>query len=436
MKKTLLKSLLLLVVLAVFSAENTKAVAYDGAPTKKIKRTLARAAEKKLHLPTREMHYLYNESGETELTVIYRYEYNAQGDVTLNVALSPTLDTLSKTISKFDETDGREISTISYVRDFETNALIPESRDTFYYDNQNKILKYLSQVYMPDTKEWINESQTEMSYSSPSLLYPDSYVTYDWINDKWIKSLEGLNLVWADYTDYEFTSGTFIEYSNTFDDNTYRIILSTDESGVQVGIYARLEGDQWIDLTKSIITKDAAGNLTEINQTIEGDNITKQTSLVDEKGADAGYIYEAWLENQWIEIEYYKYINTYNDIDELIQSEREAFNLNSEEGIVKTLVLYSAFVDITTGIKEKPATDISTSHFSYPNPGRDVLNIENPSYETMEISIINMQNNPVISGTIDAGKGSISISDLPSGMYILKSTTSSGKIFTEKIIKE
>ncbi len=436
MKKILLKSLLLLVVLAGFSAENTKAVASNDAPTKKIKRALARAAEKVLHLPTREMHYLYNESGKPELTVIYRYEYNALGDVTLNVALLPTLDTLSKTISKYDETNGREISTISYVRDFEANDLIPESRDTFFYDNQNKLVKYLSQVYAPDTKEWINETQTEISYSSPSLLYPDSYVTYDWINDQWIKSSEGYNLVWADYKDYEFTSGTFIEYKNTIDDNTYRVTLSTDESGVQVGIYAQLEEDQWIDLTKSTITKDAAGNLTEIIQTIDGDNISKQTSLVDEKGADAGYIYEAWINNQLIEIQYYKYLNTYNDIDELIQSEREAYNVNGEDEIVKTLILYSAFVDIITGIKEKLATDISTSHFSYPNPGRDVLNIENPSHETMEISIINMQNNPVFSGTIDAGKGSISIKDLPAGMYILKSTTSSGKIYTEKIIKE
>ncbi|GAL83150.1 hypothetical protein MYP_376 [Sporocytophaga myxococcoides] len=54
----------------------------------------------------------------------------------------------------------------------------------------------------------------------------------------------------------------------------------------------------------------------------------------------------------------------------------------------------------------------------------------------MEISIINMQNTPVFSGTIDAGKGSISIKDFPAKMYILISTTSSGKIYTEKIVKE
>jgi hypothetical protein len=234
MKKILLKSLLLLVVLAVFSAENTKAVAYDDTPTKKIKRALARAAEKVLHLPTREMHYLYNESGEAELTVIYRYEYNAQGDVTLNVALSPTLDTLSKTICIYDETDGREISIISYVQDYEANALIPESRDTLFYNNQNKPVKALSQVYVPVTKEWINVSQTEFSYSSPALPYPDNYVTYEWINDQWVKYSEGINVVWKDYIDFDFLSGTFIVYQNAFDESTYRTIFSTDESGVQV----------------------------------------------------------------------------------------------------------------------------------------------------------------------------------------------------------
>lgn len=437
MKKNLFKSLLLLVVLAAFSADNTKAFANDGSPTKKIKRTLARVAEKILHLPTREIHYQYNESGtETELTSIFKYDYNAQGDVIFSVELSANADTLSKSISKYDFIDGREISSINYVRDFDSDALVPESRDTFFYDNQNKPLRYLNQVYVLDTQEWMNESKVEFSYSTSALIFPDSYVIYNWVNNQWVKSSEASNVTWVDFVDFGFTSGTFIVYKNEFDDYTYRTTYSTDESGVQVGITALLVGDEWFNLTKVTTIKDVSGNLVETNQRLNGENLSRHTSLVDEKGADAGYINETWFEDQWVVTEYYKYINTYNNNDEMIKSEREAFNLNGDGETINTLISYSNFVQVTTGIKGTSTTDISTSHFTYPNPSIDVLNIENPSHETLQISIFNMQNNLVLSETIDAGKGSISIIDFPSGIYLLKSTTLSGKIYTEKIVKE
>lgn len=71
----------------------------------------------------------------------------------------------------------------------------------------------------------------------------------------------------------------------------------------------------------------------------------------------------------------------------------------------------------------------------YPNPIKDVLNIS--SEETIAaITIYNLVGQEVLSKSMNVNEGTLDVSNLATGTYILQGTTSEGRTFNKKIIKQ
>lgn len=76
----------------------------------------------------------------------------------------------------------------------------------------------------------------------------------------------------------------------------------------------------------------------------------------------------------------------------------------------------------------------------YPNPAFSQINVElNASEvpeEPLEVALYDIVGKKVHYGTMDAGKYSINVVDLPKGSYVLKLTNKSGRGYNAKVLKE
>jgi hypothetical protein len=71
----------------------------------------------------------------------------------------------------------------------------------------------------------------------------------------------------------------------------------------------------------------------------------------------------------------------------------------------------------------------------YPNPFSDRLDVEG-KVENAVIKIYNSKGNLVISSAFNSGRQEINTASLPDGIYICNIITSSGRIISEKIVKQ
>jgi hypothetical protein len=81
--------------------------------------------------------------------------------------------------------------------------------------------------------------------------------------------------------------------------------------------------------------------------------------------------------------------------------------------------------------------DFLSSNFSvFPNPAKNVINFSNDTNAVVSLVEMTDLNGRVIkSQKVNATEGQISISDLATGMYMMKITTDQG-VATKKIVKQ
>jgi uncharacterized protein YkuJ len=95
----------------------------------------------------------------------------------------------------------------------------------------------------------------------------------------------------------------------------------------------------------------------------------------------------------------------------------------------KTKKYYYSPMEIT-GINQKTISEISV----YPNPATEYINIENrQNFSDTNISLVSLTGE-LISKRKMNGKLTISVSDIPAGLYLLRIESGNGKTQTEKII--
>jgi len=398
---------------------------------KKQKSQAARVAESQLSLPVKETYYNWDAAiSDWDLAVVYENKYDDKGNLIMQVGFSEGGDSLSKEVHKYNA-EGEETEYSSYHK-WGEEGLVPEYRESYTYDPYGRPLEYLSQVYYKITGNWENELKLTGTYSSTVLEYPDNYSQYQWDGLAWKLTNKGANITWKDFDNGDILSGYVTVYNEEILATTY----STDEAGTTTGIIEQFDFDVFIPVGKTISTKDEGGNVFTILQIYmngEYQNYTKTIDLFDEHGNYSGFSVDGWTGEDWDIVQYHVYNNVYNSNNDLVETNRISYNLDGEGNIEKTKSVYSDFV-VISGIQNSLHAELS--RFAYPNPVTELVNIENKSGEEIQFSLYNLQNKLMLSSRTSGGKATISMDDLPSGIYLLKSVTSSGKLYTEKLVKE
>jgi len=108
-------------------------------------------------------------------------------------------------------------------------------------------------------------------------------------------------------------------------------------------------------------------------------------------------------------------------------------NAVADVAFFDNLVVRASATNTLLGIKEIS----STNTFSvYPNPSNDLVTISNDMNTVIEsIEMIDLNGRVVKSHNINATEGQVSISDLATGVYMMKITTDQGTA-TKKVVKE
>lgn len=102
-----------------------------------------------------------------------------------------------------------------------------------------------------------------------------------------------------------------------------------------------------------------------------------------------------------------------------------------------TTVTHALIVDNFTVSQELGTAEFLNSHFSvYPNPVKDVINISNDTNALVStVEMTDLNGRVVKRQTVNNTSGQVSISELSTGMYMMKIATDQGS-FTKKIVKE
>lgn len=87
-----------------------------------------------------------------------------------------------------------------------------------------------------------------------------------------------------------------------------------------------------------------------------------------------------------------------------------------------------------TSLDDDIAEHDATNIMVYPNPTNGIVNISGENIVNVEI--VNIMGQVVLSKICDADETSIDISSLNSGVYLIKLKTKDGKEFSERIVKE
>lgn len=93
---------------------------------------------------------------------------------------------------------------------------------------------------------------------------------------------------------------------------------------------------------------------------------------------------------------------------------------------------YGCYVDITLPTEDLSQTGIQI----YPNPFVNKINIDQTNHNSLSCSIYSIQGELIITKTINQRLGSIDLSWLATGMYILSLKNEDGQQFYQKIVKE
>ena len=90
---------------------------------------------------------------------------------------------------------------------------------------------------------------------------------------------------------------------------------------------------------------------------------------------------------------------------------------------------------------EKATLDLETSEadgvlYAFPNPVKDILNVKISGSKTAKLDVINFAGQRVLSQDIKEASTVVDVSNLASGIYIIKVTDEQQHVQTKKIIKK
>ncbi|GAL83923.1 hypothetical protein MYP_1151 [Sporocytophaga myxococcoides] len=389
--------------------------------------------------PKKANYYSWNYTFNTwEYTGVSEFEYDANNNLISELYFNSQGDTSSKKSYSYND-QGKETGNIAYR--YVNNVFVASNKEIRTYDLKGYLVRFES-FGSSDGVSWGWKEQTVYSTSNSTLEYPDIVEKYNWESGSKQLIKKYSNMVWTDFERERFSSG-IIEERNVFGDDQ-RTTYTTVSEGIKIGWVEVYDSKTktWSYSFDEVHTKDAQGNTFMIQQADYGSGpvlFSRISFPVDIKGNNTGYSYEVWFNNKWKFISSELTTNTYNSNGALTETIYEGKEVGSTDfqstGInFKYRTVYEVDGEVTSS--GQPSRNSGFQMAAYPNPCKNILNIEGVSKEDMQVYLFDMNNHLVLSTTISGGKGNVAIENVPSGIYILKVASQSGGINIQKIVKE
>jgi hypothetical protein len=400
-----------------------------------LKATNARiAADITLSLPTFETKYFYD--SETETWDVLGYvtnEYDKVGNLVVKAYFNEIDgDTIAKTIYQYND-KGREIGYIYYAVDYSTNSLIPNFgyKKEFTYDLDGRLASETIFEFDEDENDFYYSLKYTYEYTG-NQQEPSSLTTFRWNESEWVELGVYKDLTWFDFSNFEVKSYTGENFIDE-DGNTLRESFNSTSYRNGILLTEKLDGNEWMPFLRETSTIDENGNAISLTEEYVDNvwvNVSKFIDFVDEKGNDAGSESYHWMEDFW-ELEYSSRFENIYDINGILVEQIEAATYYDFTTFTK--IVFSEFETFTITSSTNAIANFELNTF--PNPVNDVLNITSPNMESAQIQLFTMQNVLVQTGYLESGNGTLNVSNLNAGVYMLKIQTASGLQKTERIVK-
>ncbi len=239
--------------------------------------------------------------------------------------------------------------------------------------------------------------------------------------------------------------------SNIYVNKTMFNYIYTDNRLVSVEIKVWDNENKWVNDRRSVYTRDANGRIIlSENQLWDGNgfaNYTRAVYELNESGYPTSIQFEDYSseENVWIpgvgmfNSLFYDKVNY--DIPN-IQHTIHTDSVFSQKHLkfINDHCLYGLTTRFDISYAETPNPHYAVDEKEYikakiyPNPTNSFVNVSGENIVNVEI--VNIMGQIVLSKICDADETSIDISSLNSGVYLIKLKTKDGKEFSERIVKE
>jgi hypothetical protein len=389
------------------------------------------------------------QNGAWENSQRYTYSYKSDGKMFTVLLEKWQLNAWvnnSQSIYTYD-TNGRLVTVL--VESWNSSIWMYYRKTSYTYDPDGNMLKWTSQLWRDRT--WMNEWRYIFSYdvngNKLTTLHQNGFETY-WMNN------------WSDTLKYntlgKVSNEVYVNWQlNTWVYNT-RWTNSYDVKGRLILCISELWNvSKWVNNDKHIYTY-ASYLRSDLHQLYRDGiwvNDWKYYYNYDFRGTLISFICQAWQIKHWVNDWRYSY--TYDKQCNSSSGEYEIWDQNSgwmpgipDNGLgvfSKTVQIYTLYniyryeassKSITTGI-----TDIEENNSSlmlYPNPATDNITIETKVNDTKQkelISVCDILGNIILQQPVLQIKTNINISDLRTGVYLIKVETNNG-VMIKKLVKE
>lgn len=332
-----------------------------------------------------------------------------------------------RTTYTYDEYDYYLIEELTELN--EGNGWHDFSKINYEYDFAGNVLEKLVMTYNGTT--WVNEVKASYSYEGGML---KEVVVQEWDegnwenNEKQVYDYNGfvITVLYWDWTGTNWTSDEL--YTYTYDDFSVELVIQYMQGGAWQNDERQVRTFNMDGKTEEILDQNWVGtewvNDDLTNYLYEGDVFTTKT-VKDWSGT-------AWEDDK-------KFVYTYDENGNALNGVCLGFggyDWVQEDGIIEmtfgnganSLEYYGYSVDIEyadlTGVSE----DGKANFMVYPVPAKDVIHVEAENFQNTEIYSVTGQK------LMESLQSTMNVSQLSSGLYVIKVYTTDGNIQTQRFV--
>lgn len=127
----------------------------------------------------------------------------------------------------------------------------------------------------------------------------------------------------------------------------------------------------------------------------------------------------------------------YEDGFQCAMSAEYHFTITEENGFYKLSLSNEIFMDVTFTTELLKTENLTQNFLSlYPNPVKEILNIENPDLKIKNLELLNSEGKIISQKAVNQKEIALDFNPFAKGIYYLKLRLENGRVQTEKIIKK
>ncbi|TYZ14303.1 T9SS type A sorting domain-containing protein [Hymenobacter lutimineralis] len=396
-------------------------------------------------LPGRAIRHYWDEEDRAWVSgQITSYTYNAQGLVTQEVYTDSATNAINGRYQVTYNSRGDE--TESSYQGWDGTAYINSSRSQTTYDAQGNETLYTYQQWVDGAWETNGSYRTTNTYNPAGLLTSQVFEDFDLETNAWLPdsrqtySFSAANQ-WTDLL-FEDWDDELKKYVN---DERIRNIAWHNWEDLSPSYYEQQTWDAmsgtWQGDERYTLTYEPNGSTTVVHQVMTAPNVWvnegRYINTNDDYGNPTLEQEDEWIDNSWQIVDSYRYLLAYTATNQLRRKLTQEYNPEQERYENYSVETYANFVALAA----RRATGLEAATSLYPNPTSGYMTVAVAGLReqaSVAVTITNALGQvlrtivlPVQQGRISQ---QISLADLPAGLYLLQLHTREGLV-VKRVVK-